>query len=105
MRREKGASRRPAAERGEIFDRRVGSIADLLSDMARRAEALPDKHKALLAEALEQLTTSLEELQVAGEELTQQGEELAASRQIGEVEKQRYVELFNSVPAAYLVTD
>jgi PAS domain S-box-containing protein len=53
----------------------------------------------------EELQTSLEELRVAEEELRQQGEELLASRQTIEAQRQRYQDLFEFAPDAYLVTD
>jgi PAS domain S-box-containing protein len=53
----------------------------------------------------EELQTSLEELRVAEEELRQQGDELLASRQTVEAQRQRYQDLFEFAPDAYLVTD
>jgi PAS domain S-box-containing protein len=57
------------------------------------------------AETLEALSNALEELQVTQEELRQQNEELTAARQDAEAQKQRYGELFQSAPEAYLVSD
>lgn len=59
----------------------------------------------LLTNSMEELYTALEELQVAGEELNQQNEALAAAHQAVEVERQRYQDLFEFAPDAYLVTD
>ena len=56
-------------------------------------------------EALSELGTALEELWVSAEELRQQSEELAAALQDAAAERQRYQELFESVPEAFLVTD
>jgi PAS domain S-box-containing protein len=47
----------------------------------------------------------MEELQVAQEELYQQNEELLEARQLVELERLRYQELFESAPDGYLVTD
>ncbi|HLM68188.1 MAG TPA: PAS domain-containing protein, partial [Longimicrobium sp.] len=58
----------------------------------------------LLQEAVEALHTTLEELQVGEEELRVQAEELAVSQQVIETERQRYRELFQRAPDAYLVT-
>jgi PAS domain S-box-containing protein len=46
-----------------------------------------------------------EELRVAEGELREQNEELAATRASLEAERQRYVDLFEFAPVAYLVTD
>jgi PAS domain S-box-containing protein len=51
-----------------------------------------------LSEAVEELTTTLEELHTMNEELTQ-------SQQAALETQQRYQELFDGVPEAYLVTD
>jgi PAS domain S-box-containing protein len=59
----------------------------------------------ILDEAIEDLRTALEEVRVADEQLRQQNEELAAAHLEVEVERQRYRELFNLAPDAYLVTD
>ncbi|HVF90677.1 MAG TPA: ATP-binding protein [Blastocatellia bacterium] len=56
-------------------------------------------------EALEQLNTSLEELNIAQEELRQQNDELAEARELVELERKRYQELFEFAPDGYLVTD
>ena len=56
-------------------------------------------------QALTELSIALEELSVAAEELQQQNEELLATRQELEEEHQRYQELFNFAPDAYLVTN
>ncbi len=56
-------------------------------------------------DTLSQLGTALEELQVADEELRQQSEELQTAHAQGDVERQRYQELFDQAPDAYLVTD
>ncbi|MBH8573654.1 PAS domain S-box protein [Nostocaceae cyanobacterium CENA369] len=52
-----------------------------------------------------QLQLTLEELQVAEEELRQQNEQLACTREIAELERQRYQDLFEFAPDGYLVTD
>ncbi len=58
-----------------------------------------------LQAAIEELNTSLEELQVAEEELRGQNEQLQESQQLLETERQRYQDLFEFAPGAYLVTD
>jgi PAS domain S-box-containing protein len=57
------------------------------------------------AEWNDELLAAYEELQIAQEELCEQNEELQAARLQLEAERQRYLELFDSAPDAYLVTD
>jgi PAS domain S-box-containing protein len=52
-----------------------------------------------------ELQQALEELQVVEEELRQQNEELAIARELVELERQRYQDLFEFAPDGYLVTD
>lgn len=61
--------------------------------------------EALLPEALEELSTALEELRVSEEEVRVQHEQLVEGRQSLEAERDRYRELFELAPVAYLVTD
>ncbi len=58
-----------------------------------------------LKEMLQEFMTALEELRVADDELRSQNEELVAGRQALEEERQRYQELFELAPDAYLITD
>ncbi|HMI73045.1 MAG TPA: PAS domain S-box protein, partial [Solirubrobacteraceae bacterium] len=60
---------------------------------------------ALLPEALEELSTALEELRVTDEQLQAHQEQLTQARQMVETERDQYRDLFESAPAAYLVTD
>lgn len=53
----------------------------------------------------DELLAAYEELQAAQDELCRQNEELHAARLELEAERQRYVELFESAPDGYLVTD
>ncbi|MFH7245084.1 MAG: PAS domain-containing protein [Spirulina sp.] len=59
----------------------------------------------LLATALHDLHGVLEELRAAQEELLQQNQALVEAHQTIELERQRYQDLFNLAPQAYLVTD
>jgi PAS domain S-box-containing protein len=59
----------------------------------------------LLPVAFKELGTASEALQVATEKLLQQTEELEATRLKVEVERQRYQELFEFMPDAWLVTN
>ena len=61
--------------------------------------------KDLLEKALQELYFVLEELQTSQEELHQQNQELIATRQLVDLERQRYQALFELAPNGYLVTD
>src|SRR5688572_4009784 len=52
-----------------------------------------------------ELSAAMEALRGAEEELRQQNEALAVSRELVEVERRRYQELFDFAPDAYLITD
>ncbi|MDZ8188550.1 MAG: PAS domain S-box protein [Nostoc sp. ChiSLP02] len=52
-----------------------------------------------------ELQQALEEFQTLQEELRQQNEELLVARELVELERQRYQDLFEFVPDGYLVTD
>ncbi|MFN6569126.1 PAS domain S-box protein [Dendronalium sp. ChiSLP03b] len=58
-----------------------------------------------LRQANEELQTALEELTIIEEELRSSNEELIESRQVIELERQRYHDLFEFAPDGYLVTD
>ena len=87
------------------FSRELRSLRDRIAELRRRSVADPRPGHGLLPEALAELDLALEELSVAGEELRSRNDELASTRQALEAERQRYQELFESAPAAYLVTD
>lgn len=59
----------------------------------------------LLMEGFEELYMSLKKLEIAQEELHQQKDRLTTAYELVEVERQRYQELFELFPDAYLVTD
>lgn len=57
------------------------------------------------SDAFEQLSVALQELQAAQDELRQQNDELVAANQMVALERQRYQDLFELSPDAYLATD
>ncbi|MGF1935308.1 MAG: ATP-binding protein [Nostoc sp. ChiQUE02] len=59
----------------------------------------------LVSAILKEVHLALEELQIANEELQQQNEELFSTQQALVAQRQRYQELFEEVPDAYLVSD
>lgn len=75
------------------------------SELRRRNDDLETEQSELVAESITQLQTGLEELQVAEEELRNQNTELIATRNALEEERERYREMFELAPDAYLVTD
>jgi PAS domain S-box-containing protein len=75
------------------------------SALQAQMDKAPDAMPEALGESLEELRTALEELQVSEEALRQQNEELAKMRGALEEQRQRYRELFEFAPDAYLVTD
>ncbi|MEH1965122.1 PAS domain-containing sensor histidine kinase [Nostoc sp.] len=86
----------------------VGSIRDII--LPNQTEKVPSVTVRVtdttdLMETCEALRETLEELQVVEEELRQQNEELAIARETAELEHQRYQDLFDLAPDAYLVTD
>ena len=80
-------------------------VRDAFQKLVALKTKAPGPADHLLAEALEELSVALEELQVSQDELKQQNEELITTRGALEIEKQRYQELFDFAPEAYLVTD
>jgi PAS domain S-box-containing protein len=87
------------------FSRDLRSALDRIAELQRRSVAEPRPGQGLLPEALAELDVVMEELSVTGEELRSQTLELATARRALEAERQRYQELFESAPVAYLVTD
>ncbi|OYD99931.1 PAS domain-containing sensor histidine kinase [Nostoc sp. 'Peltigera membranacea cyanobiont' 232] len=59
----------------------------------------------LVTDVFKELYLALEEMQIANEDLQQQNEELSSAQQSLIAQGQRYQELFEEVPDAYLVTD
>jgi PAS domain S-box-containing protein len=87
------------------FSRELRSARDRIAELQRRSAADPRPGGRLLPEALAELSVAIEELSVTGEELREQTDQLATTRTALEAERQRYQELFESAPVAYLITD
>src|SRR3954470_7412668 len=83
----------------EEFGARLHSFHRRLNRLAHNG-AMPQDQAIL-----EELHTALEELRVVDEELRQQNEELVSAHLQVEIERQRYQDLFQLAPDAYLVTD
>jgi PAS domain S-box-containing protein len=82
----------------EDFGRRLQTIHQRIDGLAQGGLVPAD-------ETMEELRTAFEELRVAEEELRQQNEELVAAHLQLDVERQRYVDLFELAPDAYISTD
>jgi PAS domain S-box-containing protein len=80
------------------FGKRLHIIHQRIDGLARDGPIPSD-------ETMEELRAALEELRVAEEELRQQNEELAAAQLQLEIERQRYLDLFELAPDAYISTD
>lgn len=89
----------------QAIRRHVEQASDRLDDLARRAAFAGTTDPLLLAESLITLSSTVEELRVSEEELHRQHHNLAASRELIEMERLRYQELFNDAPDAYLITN
>ena len=90
----------------EQFSKQLKATYNRAEKLYERAK-INDWHESpvVVEESLEELRVALEELQVAEEELIQQNQELAIARNDIEIERQRYRDLFEFAPDAYLVTD
>ena len=83
----------------------IGEAQRPAAELRRRNDELETEENGLIEESIEQLQTVLEELQVAEEELRIQNAELIATRDALEEERERYRDMFELAPDAYLVTD
>ncbi|MEP0753663.1 GAF domain-containing protein [Trichocoleus sp. Lan] len=89
----------------EIFEQQIEATSQRRKELWQRTEEFPTQDKQLLVESLQEHDQTLEELQVTLEELRSQNEELIASRQTVEIQRQRYQDLFELAPDAYLATN
>lgn len=90
----------------EMFAQQVQSLQGRLVDLYQGVSAVGQPQAdLLLPAAFKELGTAAETLELAAEKLFQQTEELAHTRARIEAERQRYKELFEFMPNAYLVSD
>ena len=96
----------------EAFDNRL--LGSYIQTVQQRTQVLYETAQSVtekteqssrMEDCLEELYSALEELSTAEEELRQQNEMLVAAQSGVEEERQRYQELFEFAPDAYLVTD
>ncbi|HEV2132508.1 MAG TPA: ATP-binding protein [Longimicrobiaceae bacterium] len=84
----------------------IREVQKRLTELHRDAMASSSAQASgLVEELIEELYTSVEELRVSQEELREQNQWLAESQEMLAAERQRYHELFDLAPDAYLVTD
>ncbi len=86
------------------FTKRVSGMHRRLTDLYQNLSTnpvIPD----VLPQTLIELGSTSEIVNVAVQELYQQNEELLLTRNLLEIERQRYQDLFEFAPDAYLVTD
>lgn len=88
----------------EINQQTVNSLRRL-NDLWQYVDALPTWQQQQLKEALAEHYCTLQQMEVALEKIRWQNAELTAARQVVEAERQRYQELFEFAPDAYIVTD
>ncbi|HKB04417.1 MAG TPA: ATP-binding protein [Gemmataceae bacterium] len=88
------------------FEDQVAAALARSAVLRQKADPASDAvARALLTEGLEELSFAFEELQIAQDELRVQNEALAAADAAADLERERYQDLFDLAPSAYLVTD
>jgi PAS domain S-box-containing protein len=96
---------RESMDRWQRWNAGVEGAQKRVAELRLRDARSPAEARDLLPATMEELAQTLEELQVAQEELHVQNDELVAAREGLELERRRYLDLFQSAPDAYLVTD
>ncbi|MGI8499689.1 MAG: helix-turn-helix domain-containing protein [Hassallia sp.] len=89
----------------EKFIQRTEAFHRRLADLNQTANALPWITSDMLPQAFKELGSNSRMLQLAAEELYLQNEELIRTRGLLEAECQRYQNLFEFAPNAYLLTN
>ena len=90
----------------EMFVQQVQDMHGRLNELYQGAStSIQLQSDLLLPVAFKELGMASEALQVASEQLFQHTEELAAAQAQVEAERQRYQDLFEFMPVAYLMTD
>jgi PAS domain S-box-containing protein len=84
---------------------RVDFLGTRAAALRERVGVLPLDQQPVLAGAVADLGTAVEQLEAAAEELLQQAEALTAAEGALMEARQRYQELFELAPIAYVVTD
>lgn len=87
------------------FARQINAVQRRTETLNQSLAEPSSLQPGLLVQAFNQLHDALEELRVTHNELLNQKEQLAECYQSAELERQRYRDLFNFAPDAYLITD
>jgi PAS domain S-box-containing protein len=93
--------------RRPVFDTRhlqVASAVQRLTALQRRAGQATAPTPRLFEEVLGELAHALEELQVTQQHLIEQRDELVAARHQLQIEREKYWQLFDGAPDAYVIT-
>ena len=88
----------------DTFDEQMAAARRHLEALCETAGTAVNRQPILRA-TLAELGNALEQLHVTGETLRARSAELAASRDLIDVQRQRYEHFFESAPDGYLVTD
>jgi PAS domain S-box-containing protein len=88
----------------EKLRQQATALYDRLFQLFNQVQSSPQTATILIPAILKELGIAMEELQVTVEELQQQEEALAVALELASIERQRYQELFQFAPEAYLVT-
>ncbi|MDZ4871230.1 MAG: Sensor histidine kinase RcsC [Chroococcidiopsis cubana SAG 39.79] len=89
-----------------LFNQKIETTYKQAAQLYKRTQvASPEQRAELLEQSLEELRITLEELHVAEEEILAQNQELAIAQNQIEIERQRYLDLFEFAPDGYIVTD
>ena len=89
----------------EIFTEQIEQARERLEQMQLLAQEFSSRPPDLLEQVFGELSRALEELHVATEELQEQNQQLLSTRGQVERERERYQQLFEEAPEAYLVTN
>ena len=88
----------------DVLELQLASALQRFATLQRRATADRDQGK-LLDRTLQELGTALEEMRVAQEQLVEGRHKLEAAQAELTRERERYWQLFDEMPQAYVVTD
>jgi PAS domain S-box-containing protein len=85
--------------------RKIHALQQCLDELQQTPAIIREASPSVPMLVWDELAEGLDELRVAEEELLQQHAELLATRQEVEIQRERYRELFDCAPEAYVVTD
>lgn len=88
----------------DSLQQQITTAVGKLNLLQRRVEAYSPEPPKLLRQAVAELSTMIEELQVAQEQLIESRRMLETTRDELQRERDKYWQLFDSAPDAYLVT-